>query len=174
MIGKLTGSEREVLEYFVKKPGKIHARGLSQEIDTPYSSVRKALHDLEDKGLLESDTKSKMTFYSPTKERFKAAKKLINLENLEDSGLTAYLDEQLRPETIVLFGSYLEGRDDENSDIDIAIIGGRDKTPDLRQFEDELGRTIQLTTIDDVKEETNEFRNTLANGLVLQGYLEVV
>jgi predicted nucleotidyltransferase len=174
MIKELTKNEREILEHFTEKPEKIHIRGLSEELEMPYPSVRKALKDLEEKGFLESDKKSKMTFYSPKGEKFRKAKKLINLEKLEDSGLIEFLEKELRPEAAVLFGSYLEGRDKPESDIDIAVISGRDTEPDLSDFEEKLGREIQLTRVENLKEESTEFRNTLANGLVLQGYLEVV
>lgn len=174
MIKELTNNERKVLEYFIQRPDEIHIRGLSEEVEMPYPSVRKALKDLEEKGFVESDKKSKMTFYSPTDEKFRRAKKQVNLEKLGDSGLTESLEEKLRPEAIVLFGSYLEGRDSEDSDIDIAVIGGRNKNPDLTSFEERLGREIQITQIENLKEESREFRNNLANGLVIQGHLEVV
>lgn len=174
MIKKLTGNEGRILEYFAEKPEKIHIRGLSEELDMPYPSVRKALKDLEEEEYLQSDRKSKMTFYSPTDKKFRQAKKLINLEKLQDSKITEFLEKELRPEAIVLFGSYLEGRDTGDSDIDIAIIGGREKNLDLKQFQKKLGREIQLTEVEELKEEKPEFRNSLANGLVLQGYLEVV
>lgn len=162
------------MEYFAEKPEDIHIRGLSEEVGMPYPSVRKALNDLEEKGFLESDEKAKMTFFSPTDGKFRKAKKLVNLEKIEDSGLTEFLEKEFRPEAVVLFGSYLEGRDTSGSDIDIAIIGGRDKQLDLSSFEEDLGREIQLTKIENLENENPEFKNTLANGMVLQGYLEVV
>ena len=174
MIKKLTNNEREVLEHFIERPEDIHIRGLSEELGMPYPSVRKALNDLEEKGFLESDKKSKMTFYSPDGEKFRRAKKLVNLERLEDSGVVEFLEKKLRPEAVVLFGSYLEGRDNLESDIDLAVIGGRDRDLDLSDFEEDLDREIELTKISDIEEENTEFKNTLANGLVLQGYLEVV
>lgn len=174
MIQNLTKTEREVLEHFTRRPEEIHVRGLSEQLDISYSSVRRALKSLEEKAFLESDKKSKMTFYSPAGEKFREVKKLINLENLQISGLTEYLGKELRPEAVVLFGSFLEGRDDENSDIDLAVISGREKDLDLTEFEEELDREIQITQVENLKEESKEFRNTLANGLVLQGYLEVV
>ena len=175
MIQELTKTEREVLQYFIRDSDKdIHVRGLSDELDISYSTVRRVLKDLEEKGLLERDKKSKMTFYSPTGEKFREVKKLVNLENLESSGLIQHLEKELRPEAVVLFGSYLQGRDDEESDIDLAVVGGRKKELDLTDFEKELGREIQTILVENLEDESREFRNTLANGFVLQGYLEVV
>jgi predicted nucleotidyltransferase len=174
MIKDLTGTEREVLEYFAVNPAEIHVRGLADEMDLPYSSVRNSLESLGEKGFLGRDEKAKMTFYRPEGEDFREAKKLINLERILDAELIQDLEERLRPEAIVLFGSYLEGRDDQDSDIDLAVIGGRQKELDLDDFEEKLGREIQITRIESLTEESSEFRNTLANGLVLRGYLQVV
>lgn len=174
MIRELTSNEGEILEYFAERPDEIHIRGLSEEVGMPYASVRKALKDLEEKEFVKSDKKSKMTFYSPTDKKFREAKKLVNLEKLEDSNLVDFLEKELRPEAVVLFGSFLEGRDDQDSDIDLAVIGGRNKDLDLTEFEEELCREIQTTQVENLREENEEFKNTLANGLVLQGYLEVM
>ncbi|MFB6199345.1 MAG: winged helix-turn-helix domain-containing protein, partial [Candidatus Nanohaloarchaea archaeon] len=105
MIKELTSNEREILEFFAERSEEIHIRGLSEEVEMPYPSVRKALKDLEEKGFVESDKKSKMTFYSPAGEKFRKAKKLVNLEKIEDSGIVEFLEKELRPEAVVLFGS---------------------------------------------------------------------
>lgn len=114
-----------------------------------------------------------MIFYTSGDEKFREVKKIINLEKLENSGIKERLEEKLRPEAVVLIGSFLEGRDDEESDIDLAIINGRNRDVDLRDFEEELGRDIQLTHVENPREENPEFKNSLANGLVLYGYLEL-
>ena len=175
MIQNLTKNQREVLNYFIQNlDSEIHLRGLSEEIELSYSSTRRGLKELRKQGLLESEGKGNMKLYRPSGEKFRKVKKLINLEKLEDSGLIEFLEKELRSEAIVLFGSYLEGRDKSESDIDLAAIGGREKELDLSSFEEEMGREIQLTRVEDLKKEDSEFRNTLANGLVLKGYLEVV
>lgn len=175
MIQNLTPNQRKVLNYFIKHPSsEIHVRGLSDELDVSYTSVRRALNKLEQEKLLEKDEKSKMTFYSPSDENFRKAKKLINLDRLEDSNTAEFLYNELRPEAIVLFGSYLEGQDKENSDIDLAVIGGRNKKVDLSSFEEELSRNIQIVQVENIEDESVEFKNTLANGMTLRGYLKVV
>lgn len=175
MIQNLTSNQRKVLDYFVTNPGsEIHVRGLTEEVDISYTSVRRALKQLEEKGFLEKDEKSKMTFYTTSDGEFRKVKKIINLDRLENSSIADYLDEELRPEAIVLFGSYLEGQDKEESDIDLAVIGSRDKELDLSSFEEELGREIQITRVKNIWDETAEFKNTLANGMTLKGYLQVV
>ncbi|MFB6216877.1 MAG: nucleotidyltransferase domain-containing protein [Candidatus Aenigmatarchaeota archaeon] len=172
MINNLTKTELEVLMYFVQKPGaEKHIRGLSGEIDLPYSSTRNALKSLEEQNYLESEERGNLKFYTPGEE-FRNAKKVLNIRNIMESGLTDYLEEKLRPDAVVLFGSYLEGRDTESSDIDIAVVNGREKDVELEKFEEELGRDIQIIHVPEIGEESAEFINTLANGYTLSGFLE--
>ncbi|MDY6774156.1 MAG: nucleotidyltransferase domain-containing protein [Candidatus Nanohaloarchaea archaeon] len=174
MIENLSNPDLEVLDYFVRRPGeKVHVRGLSKELDASYSTVRKSLEQLQGLGYLEVEAEAKMKFYT-TGPRFEEFKRLRNLEMLGDSGLVDRLEEEFRPDALVLFGSFLSGKDTGESDIDIAVVGGRDAQPELEEFEEFLGRRLQLVRVEDVRSEEREFKNTLANGYVLSGYLEVV
>lgn len=177
MIQKLTKSEVDVLEHFFQHPTRdVHIRGLADTMDLPYSSVRNALHELESQGFLTRREESKMTFFAANRENdtFQQQKRIYNLQALYDSGAVAALEQAYRPDALVLFGSYLQGTDRETSDIDIAIVNGRDAEIDLDEYEDELERTFQLVEVADVREEEPEFRNTLANGYVLSGHLTVI
>ena len=73
----------------------------------------------------------------------------------------------------MLFGSYCEGTDTEKSDIDIAIIPARGGIPDFKKFEKKLARRINVHLIDIGKAE-NEFKNSLANGITLEGFAEII
>lgn len=46
--------------------------------------------------------------------------------------------------------------------------------PQLDVYEDDLKRKISLHLIDNIKNEEKDFINTLANGIVIYGYLEVL
>ena len=177
MIKKLTNTEEAVLDHFFRNPDtEIHIRGLADETDIPYSSVRNAVIELETQGLVRKRAESKMTFFSGNRrsDSFKQRKRRSNLRQLAESGVIDEIEDRFRPDAIVLFGSYLAGTDRSDSDIDIAVINGRTIEIDLSEYEDTLGRSIQLVEIPDSREESDEFRNTLANGYVLRGYLTVV
>ena len=176
MIKKLTKSSEELLAYFFINPNEnVHIRGLEGKIDRPYSTVHNALKELGDHNLIKEDKKSKMIFYKANidNKEFRVLKKLSNLRNLYETGLVDKLERELHPDCIILFGSYLEGRDKENSDIDIAIINGRNKIVKLDLFREKLKREIQIINIEDISKEKEEFKGTLANGFVLSGFLEV-
>lgn len=177
MSGKLTKTAEEVLAFFFRHPTEeVHIRGLSEAAEIPYSSARNALAALEDEGLVEKREESKMTFYAANRNdrTFRRWKQLHNLRVLYESGVIDDMEDAFRPDAIVLFGSYLRGADWEDSDVDVAVVNGRDADVDLGEYESAIGRSFQAVQIGDLSEEEREFKNTLANGYVLAGYLEVV
>lgn len=177
MIQKLTNRSEELLAFFFQHPTKeVHIRGLSEATNIPYSSVRNALVELEEQGFVDRRDETKMTFYTAAQDDdlFRQRKHLYNLQSLYQNGVVDVLTDTLRPDALVLFGSFLQGTDREDSDIDIAVVNGRDAVIDLGTHETELGRRFQLVRIGDPRKEEPEFRNTLANGHVLTGHLEVV
>jgi predicted nucleotidyltransferase len=108
-------------------------------------------------------------------DKFIGLKRSLNLYSLYSSGLISTLEEYYKtPKCIVLFGSYAKGEDTKKSDIDIAIETQMDNLPDLSVFESKLARTISIQLVQDIKKESDNFKNSLANGIVLSGYLEVV
>ena len=78
------------------------------------------------------------------------------------------------PKCIVLFGSFAKGEDMIKSDIDIAIETHMNDLRDLITFEAVLKRKISIQLVSDIKTENHNFINSLANGIVLSGYLEVL
>ncbi|MFH1917068.1 MAG: nucleotidyltransferase domain-containing protein [Nanoarchaeota archaeon] len=59
-------------------------------------------------------------------KRFIWLKRVNNLERLYESGLVELISSgDLTPQAIICFGSYARGDDTEQSDIDLAIINGR-------------------------------------------------
>jgi predicted nucleotidyltransferase len=107
-------------------------------------------------------------------KRVRSHKIIFNLEAIYESGLLDFLNQSLRPDSIVLFGSYSKGEDNEESDIDFAVIAGRDSKIDLFKFEKILARKINLVRLQVLSKAKKEFVNSLANGIVLGGYLEVM
>jgi len=90
---------------------------------------------------------------------------------LNQTGLIDELEEETVPESIILFGSYASGEDSSGSDIDIAVINGRKTEINVSEYEKELGRKISIQNID-LDEADQNFIETLANGIVLRGYLD--
>ena len=102
-------------------------------------------------------------------------KRSLNLHSLYSCGLIKDMEEFYRhPRCIVLFGSYAKGEDTDKSDIDLAIVTDMTDIPETDKFERSLKRKININLLKNVKKESPNFINSLANGIVLSGYLEVV
>jgi predicted nucleotidyltransferase len=77
------------------------------------------------------------------------------------------------PEAIILFGSFGKGEDNEESDIDISVIGGKNLRIDCKIYGKRLGRNINLVRLQNLRTASKEFRTALANGFVLKRYYEI-
>lgn len=82
------------------------------------------------------------------------------------------------PEVIVLFGSFARGEDIEESDVDILVISKNKPRSDLEElnklFEKELNRKINVHVLNSFGKSSEEFKNAIANGIVLHGYLKLL
>lgn len=156
---------------------RLHLREVARRTELSATGAMKILGALEKEGLLEKDRTALTVVYRGNydNENFMALKRALNLYSLYSCGLVSSLVEFYRiPECMILFGSYAKGEDTKESDIDIAIITGQKDYPELEIYEGHLKRKISLHLIENMKNEKREFINSLANGIVLYGYFEVV
>ncbi len=166
-------NKRLIAETIFLNPGEeFHVRGLAEETGVSPSTVSRVVKDLEERGIVETERDVKMSIRASETSLFRDYKLAFNLWRLAETGLIERLEEEAVPEAIVLFGSYSRGEDSSGSDIDIAVVNGRDLDIETSRYEGELGREISLHSVDldDVKK---NFLETLSNGIVLRGYLEV-
>lgn len=165
-----------VMELFLKHPEqKFHLRELERLTKLSLPGIKKIVKKIEKENLLTVKKEKLVTnVYATRNEKFIALKRAYNLNSIFTSGLLTFLkDHYEEPEAIVLFGSYSKGEDISASDIDIAVISKKHNTPDVSLFEKRLGRKIKIYEINIEKAEP-EFLNTLANGIVLYGYLRLI
>ena len=168
---------RKLLEFFFENPTKEFAyREIERNSGVSIGSVSRYIEALQKDGFVKTKKAANSIFARANRDNtlFMQMKKSHNLESLHSSGLVQHLMEKLRPDALVIFGSYSRGEDDEESDIDIASIHGRNSNLNLAEFEKNLKRKISITKIKSIKDAPKEFRNTLANGIVLAGSIEVV
>ncbi len=106
--------------------------------------------------------------------KFLIMKRIYNLYALYESGLIEYLKKWYElPKAIILFGSYADGTDAEKSDIDIAVISAKKIQPDMKKFEKKFARKINIHPIN-LETTTKEFKNSLANGIMVEGFVEFI
>lgn len=171
MFGKK--STEHVAELFFLKPRKVrHLRELSRESGLSVSTVSSAVDELKKRGLLRVEKDVTKEIQATRNQKFRDLKRAYNLRRLAETGVLDAVEKEHRPDAIVLFGSYSRGEDDETSDVDLAAINGKEATLDLSTYEQELGRDINVQEVR-LEGAGENFKTTLANGIVLRGYLEV-
>jgi predicted nucleotidyltransferase len=174
MFSDVKSRHWRILEEFFEDPElETSLRELSRRTGISPGWISENIEILSDKDFIEineDDISKKMSIGG----RFQELKEVYNLKEIRESGITEHLNKELRPDALILFGTFERGEDLKDSDIDIAVINGRDKKPDLTSFEEKLGRKIELQHIQDVKESDENFRNSLANGKTLSGFAELV
>ena len=166
----------KVMEYFFKYPNRtFHIRELARLTGLSSTGVIKIVKKLKKGHLLVSKKARMVEEVKPDFDgRFVIMKRLYNLFSILDCGLLEYLKTFFElPKAIILFGSYSSGLDTEKSDIDVAIVDGKKDMPDLSKFETKLARKINLHIIN-IEKASAEFKNSIANGIVLHGFAEVV
>lgn len=172
----VTSKKDRIREFFLLHPTKeVHLRELARILKISFPWVRKITGILVKEGYLLKKEEGGLVIVKANRENFLflALKRSYNLFAVNNSGLIPFLiDTYERPEAIVLFGSYSKGEDIEESDIDLAIITRRNEIIRLTEFEKKLQRKIKLLELKR-KEIEKEFWNTLINGIVLYGYLEL-
>jgi len=165
----------KIMELFFKYPErKFHLRELERLTKLSLPAVKMITERLEKEKLLKSE-KEKMVknFYATRNSKFINLKRSYNLNSIFSSGLLNFLNDKYEePEAIILFGSYSKGEDSSKSDIDIAVITPSQKKVNLSIFEKRLERKINVYEIQ-LKKAEKEFVNSLANGIVLSGNLNL-
>ncbi len=173
----VTSTTDRLLRFFLEHPTReAHLRELERTLKISLPWIRKLAATLVAEGFLVQRRERGLVLLKAHRddERFRALKRSVNLYTLYESGLVAALtDAYNHPQAIVLFGSFARGEDTETSDIDVAVVTTRSARPDLTIFERRLHRKVRLQELRPKRIE-KEFLNTLANGIILSGYLEAV
>ncbi len=100
-------------------------------------------------------------------------KRADNLKQITESGLSAFLYDTFPGSTVILFGSYAFGEDTTQSDIDLAVIGAKEKEIDTTKFDEMLERTININYYPNFKSIDPHLLNSILNGITLKGAVEL-
>jgi len=93
----------------------------------------------------------------------------INLYEVYESGLLEVLNEIYPESTIYLFGSYSYGEDTIDSDIDIAVVGAKERKVNIESFSKKLRREIRLHFYENLSSINKNLRENILNGIILKG-----
>ncbi|MBR9692674.1 nucleotidyltransferase domain-containing protein [Candidatus Woesearchaeota archaeon] len=169
---RLQNIKRTLAAFFLRKPtAKLRVRELERTLKLPLPSVIRYCKELEEEKILTTVKMGNVVFYTAdrTSENYLLEKKLFNLRQLYESGLVAYLKQELNNPPIIVFGSYAKGEDIEESDIDLYVESS--SKINLETFEKRLERPIQLFR--NLKKLPPHLANNIMNGITLNNEVEV-
>lgn len=175
---KLTNLQHEILRVLFKKVGKpLNQRQIANSLGVSQAAVMKALPSLEELGFVnlkkDKETKRWSVEINTSNNRVMQEKRVDNLKQLYESGLADFLEKEFIGTTIILFGSYSRGDDTIDSDIDLAVIGAKEKNLDLKKYEKLLERKILINFYNSFKKIHKHLKENLANGIILAGGFEL-
>lgn len=181
---KLTILQQEILNFlFIYAGSSFNARNLAKKLNVSSTAILKALPKLkkEDLIIIDKDKESGRLSIELNRDNKKViySKRVQNLKMIYDSGLVDFLIDLFPGNTIILFGSYSRGEDicfnknqELKSDIDIAIIGMKERQIDLSKFEIILERKIIINYYFSFKRIHKNLRDNILNGILLAGSVE--
>jgi len=164
-----------IIEVFFEEPSKnFQIREISRLSKIAVTSVKKYLDELLKEKLLTKDKKTLYPSYVANQENriFKIYKQQLIVLRIYGSELIDFLNYELHPKCVILFGSMSKGEYDKNSDIDI-FVQAEEKKINLTNFERKLKHDINIIFEDDINKLSNELFNNIINGIKLYGYLKL-
>jgi predicted nucleotidyltransferase/DNA-binding transcriptional regulator YhcF (GntR family) len=173
---KWTLLQERIFSLLCLKAGeKLSQREIAKILGVSPTAVANSLIELKEKSLVKFEKTKTINFISFNRDEKKAIelKRIENLKNVYLSGLSNYLGIELAGGTIILFGSYSRGEDTESSDIDIAVIGRKNKLLSLDNHEKILNREINVNFYNSFKDIHENLKNNILNGILLHGSVEI-
>ncbi len=175
---QFTQLQTEIIRFLMLFPEKeFNQRRIAQSLGFSMTAVSKSLPLLEKLELasIKKDPESgRLSIRLNTDNpRITGMKRAENLRSFYESGLDMFLEEKFAGAPIILFGSYSRGEDVSSSDIDIAIIGRKEKAADMKEYEKKLFRKISLHFYDSLYSINNNLKENIINGIVISGGIQL-
>lgn len=167
----------KVLGWFLEHPTeKVHFRELCRHLGLNPLTVKSYCEEFLGNQWLLDERKANLRIFSLNDGHFavKSMKRAHFLEKLRRLKTTSAVDETVI--SFALYGSHASGEYDEKSDVDFLVVGRKEGVDSdmLKNLEQKLGRSIQLTVISLEKWERNKEKDPFAlsvlkNNVLLRG-----
>ncbi len=182
---KFTRLQNEIFRLLCVRAGSsLNQREMSKILKVSPTAIAKALSLLEKQGFVEIKSVGAINFnnvgLNRNNDKILGFKRVENLKMIYESEIVKFLEEHFPSSAIILFGSYSRGDDvwtddfeGHISDIDIAIIGAREKEIDLKKFEKLLERKIIINFYSSFKDIHKNLKDNILNGIILSGSVDL-
>lgn len=154
MISLKSELTKRILDYFFINPDeKLYVNELSRKFGLDKRNLVRKIKELEEEGILQSETRGNLKFYSANKDYplYKEYKKIIlKTVGLEDK-LKRILQDTAGIQKAYIYGSYPQGKMGAHSDIDLLIVGNHDilqLQKGLNKIQGEIDREINSVNMD--------------------------
>jgi predicted nucleotidyltransferase len=175
---KWTRLQSEIFRFLCIRAGEqLNQRSIAKSLHVSPTSIAKALIPLEKSTLIKINKNSQMNLnlveFNRDNHNAIDMKRVENLKMIYESGIVRFLTDNLPGSTIILFGSYSKGDDISTSDIDIAVIGMKNKELDLTTFNKLLEKEVIINFYPSFSKIQEHLRNNILNGIILSGSVEI-
>ena len=182
---KWTRLQTEIFRFLCIKAGQtFNLSEIARSLSVSSTAVSKALPELEKTGLINVERSKTMNLMSielnRNDEKTIGLKRVENLRMIYESGLVDFFKDKFPGATIILFGSYSNGEDvsvksekGQDSDIDIAVVGKKEKNIELKEFDKKFGKKISVNFYDSFNKIHKHLKDSILNGILLSGSVEL-
>ena len=167
--------EKLAEQFFLDPMRKFGVRELSRKTKMDTKTTMKYLNELaEDNVIVKKKENGKHVHYEANipSRIYRHEKSEVVVKRILKSGVIEFLEKELRPEAIVLFGSMSHGSYHKKSDVDIFVQADR-KRLDLDTYDKKIGHPINLLFEKDLKKLGKWLLSSICDGITLSGQIEV-
>lgn len=155
----------------------MNQREIAGLLNVSPAGIGNAIKDLVNNDLVRVDKNNKINLSLVELNRRNSIvmglKRVENLKMIYESGFAGFFEKNFPGCLVILFGSYSFGEDTVESDVDIAVFGSEPKNLDLRNFEKNFEREINVNYYKDLKNVNKNLKSNILNGITLQGFVEL-
>jgi len=170
----LTKKENIVLNLFLDHiTTEFHLREISRKAKISPSTAKLSLDKLKKKEIIIEKSIANLRIFKANRENklLQEMKRIKNIDIIKKSDLINRIQ---NPVSVILFGSFAKGTNDEKSDIDILIITNNKKSLNILDIKGYELQVIQLTPLEwkeKVKNDKPFYHEIITTGIPLSGEL---
>lgn len=176
---KLTTLQERIMRLlFIKAGMSLNQRGIARILEVSQPAVKKAVPELEKNELIKVSKDQESGRWSIELNRDSpkviGLKRADNLKQLYESGFIEFLHNEFPGATIILFGSYADGEDTIDSDIDLAIIETRrNEKINWTKYHKLLERAPIINYYSSFQKIDKHVLNNILDGITLKGAVSI-
>lgn len=171
---KFTKLQNEIFRVLCINTGNpLNQREIAKRLDVSPTAVSKSIKPIEKENLIVVKRNKNMNLnlieLNIDYPKAIGLKRIENLKMIYESGIVEFLEEKYPGTVIILFGSYSHGEDTVKSDIDLAIIGAKDKIINTEKFNKFFEKEININIYIDFNNIHKNLKSNIFNGIVIVG-----